>query len=682
MRLKLAFAAALGAAIPSVAAGQDSELTVGPAPQWAQLSEALPVPDGQTGIMFVRRQDVEVNLDADGQSTFIATRTRILQPAALEIGNILIAWNPAAGSPVVHAVKVHRDGAERDVLSESKFEILRREEQLEASVLSGQLTAILRVPDLRVGDELEMAYTLRDQDPVFGAESFGVLALGEAPPPGRMHIALSWSEGQAPQIKIPSGLEPFASRSANRLDIRADNAPIQTAPKDSPPRYSWHRAAQFSDFKSWDAISRRMETLFTTAAKIDKDSSVVQEAARIMAAHGDELARANAALDLVQQQVRYIYVGLDGGNFRPASAEETWQRRYGDCKGKTVLLMALLDEMGISSEPVLVNNSALDDGFDTHLPNPGVFDHVLVRTRIDGKSYWLDGTLPDVSDAQSDPVVPYRWVLPLTKAGAPLEKINFKPFDLPQEMGIYEIDATAGFEEPARLVQTSVVRGIQALGQYLQFSSTTPEQLLTAYRNALVGSTQWNTVESVAYRFDRDTQASILTIAGTGAVEWEDYGSGSRSLSLPGGGFSPPNRRQRSADQDQEAPFYDEPRYSCYATTLRLPEGTDIQNWGFNTTFDTMMYGTVYYRMVERRDDMTIRMVRGSRTETPEISVAQANRDNGRLAKFDNSKSNVSYDPNETMAPWGMLQKVPATYEFDWTKADVPCLPKDVIAGK
>ncbi len=91
MRLKLAFAAALGAAIPSVAAGQDSELKVGPAPQWAQLSEELPVPDGQTGIMFVRRQDVEVNLDDDGQSTFIATRTRILQPAALEIGNILIA---------------------------------------------------------------------------------------------------------------------------------------------------------------------------------------------------------------------------------------------------------------------------------------------------------------------------------------------------------------------------------------------------------------------------------------------------------------------------------------------------------------------------------------------------------------------------------------------------------------
>jgi hypothetical protein len=37
---------------------------------------------------------------------------------------------------------------------------LRREDQLEAAMLDGLLTAVLRVPDLRVGDDLEIAYTV------------------------------------------------------------------------------------------------------------------------------------------------------------------------------------------------------------------------------------------------------------------------------------------------------------------------------------------------------------------------------------------------------------------------------------------------------------------------------------------------------------------------------------------
>src|SRR3546814_8269245 len=96
----------------------------------------------------------------------------------------------------------------------------------------------------------------------------------------------------------------------------------------------------------------------------------------------DLLDRASAALKLVQRDVRYIYVGLGNGNLTPATAEETCQRRYGDCKGKTALLMALLARLGIEAEAVLANNSGGDEGLDGQLPNPGMCDHVLVRARI------------------------------------------------------------------------------------------------------------------------------------------------------------------------------------------------------------------------------------------------------------------------------------------------------------
>lgn len=129
-------------------------------------------------------------------------------------------------------------------------------------------------------------------------------------------------------------------------------------------------------------------------------------------------------------------------------------------------------------------------------------------------------------------------------------------------------------------------------------------------------------------------------------------------------------------------PFYNELNFSCYATTVRLPNGTKTENWGFNSVFDKVIYGRLYYRMMELRDDGTIRMVRGSRIEDQEISPVRANRDNERLRDFDNSKAYISYDPGRTFKPWGKLNSVPATYEFDWIGPQAPCLPDDILKSE
>lgn len=658
---------------------RDEQVFTGPAPDWVEASDPAPVPADATGLVFVRRQDVLVHFDDRGQSIYQGQRIKLLHPRALDAGNLALTWNPAAGAPTVHMLRIHRDGETIDVLANNEFEILRREDQLEQAMLDGLLTAVLQVPDLRVGDELEWAFTSPSHDPTLQDDSFGVLALGPAPPSGRFRLGLSWEEGEEPAVRLTKDLAGLAQRGSHSLKVSLDDPRMLSPPKDAPPRYNWQRVIEYSDFASWPAVSERFGALFAAASQLAPDSPARREAARIAGVHSGALERAQAALELVQQQVRYIYVGLDGGNFDPASADETWQRRYGDCKGKSALLLALLRELGIEAEVVLVNNSGMDDGFDARLPNPGLFDHVLVRARIGGKTYWLDGTLPDVAEAGTRPIMPYRWVLPMTEAGSSLEAIRFEPFALPREMGLYEIDARAGFEQPGRITQTSVKRGIEGLAEYLQFSALTRDQMETSFRGALVGSTQWDAIEAVEYRYDRETQASILTITGTGPVDWEDGGAGEFQLVLPGGGFSPPGRRQRSAEQNQDAPFDVEASYSCYATTVRLPEGTDIENWGFNSVFDTKIYGRLYYRMMERRDDGTIRLVRGARAEESEISPDGVRRDNERLSKFDNSKTNITYDPNRTMDPWGKLTSVPATYEIDWTGPDAPCLPKDVL---
>ena len=184
----------------------------------------------------------------------------------------------------------------------------------------------------------------------------------------------------------------------------------------------------------------------------------------------------------MQQNVRYIYVGLNGGNLTPAAADETWQRRYGDCKAKTVLLLALLRELGIDAQAVLVNTTGMDDGFDQRLASPNLFDHVVVRATLEGRTYWLDGTLPAVVGPGAQPFLPYRWVLPITAQGSTLERRPWTPAARPNLVSLYEIDARTGFDKPARITSTTITRGVAGLEQEMQLSAVTPVQLLSAFR--------------------------------------------------------------------------------------------------------------------------------------------------------------------------------------------------------
>lgn len=678
VRILLSALVSLLFAIAGPVHAANDQVQRGPIPDWVTPSALMPVPEGASGLIFVRRNDFIVHLDAQGQARYIGYRIKVLHPNALQLGNLSIGWKPSDGAATVHAIRIYRGGEMIDVLENTSFEILRREGQLEAASLDGMLTAVLRVPDLRVGDELEVDLTTRSNDPTLGATVAGALMLAPDPPPGRLRLGLNWDEGQEPHLKMTSDLVAVAERSARSIDLRFDNPAMLAPPNDAPPRFRWQRILEYSDFPDWTAISRQFAPLYRQAATLGADSPLKVEARRIAAAHPDPLGRARAALRLVQQEVRYIYVGLDNGNLTPATAEETWRRRYGDCKGKTALLLGLLSELGIEAEPVLVSNAGADDGLEDRLPNPGMFDHVLVRARIDGTHYWLDGTLPPVAEPSPAPILPYRWTLPLTDEGGSIERLEWHPSGRPQEITLYEIDARAGFDQPARITQTTIIRGIAGLQLQAQLSALTPAQLLNGLRQQ-GGGNVWQSIDDARWHYDEAAQASVLTISGPGVVDWDDESNGGRSLILPGGGFNPPERRSRPAEQNQEAPFYNEPMFNCYVTTVRLPETTRASQWSFNSSFNTHFFGRNYYRAFDLRDG-AIRMVRGTRVEQRELDAAAAQRDNARISAFDNTMARISYDPTQSRPEVASGISVPATYEIDWTGNEVPCLSAVAIA--
>lgn len=105
-------------------------------------------------------------------------------------------------------------------------------------------------------------------------------------------------------------------------------------------------------------------------------------------------AKVRTVFDFVKQDVRLVPVGLGLGGFRPQSAEFTLYNRFGDCKAKTALLIAMLRVVGTKAYPVLLlkrNAGTLDAAFPTN-----TFNHVVAF--LPG---YKGGTYLDASDAKS-----------------------------------------------------------------------------------------------------------------------------------------------------------------------------------------------------------------------------------------------------------------------------------------
>ncbi len=616
-----------------------------PAPDWViapPTAADAPLPPGAPVRVLYAEQQVRVT--ADGQEDYQASRMKLLSPEGLAAGNLAVAWSPASEEMIVHRLAIIRGGQTIDILATQKFTVIQRENNLEQSMLDGDLTATLQTAGLQVGDEVEFAATKRHHDTGLGERAEGFLQLPVVGMRGAYRVRLLTPKGSSVSYRATADAPQPAVRDLGNETERQyllTDPDTPTVPEDAPLRYRIARLVQFSDYADWAAVSHAFDPLYVRAGTLAADSPIRAEAARIAATSTDPARRVEAALRLVQDQIRYVYVGLDGGNYRPAAADETWKRRFGDCKAKTVLLIALLREMGIAAEPVLVASKG-GDGIDQRLPTPGLFDHVVVRATVAGKPIWLDGTrLGDRTLATLDPPGS-RWALPLRTGSVALEMIAPRPPRVPTRIDVVEIDASAGFDKPGRYHIQQTLRGDEIFGMRAQLAgvaASDANKLLATYWRQQMPDVE---PSRTGWRFDDDNRLLVLDMEGEGKVDWDGDDKDGHTHYLFSGGFSPPNERKRPKDQPQDAPFAnDYPAFTCSATTVKVPPAGKGLHWSFSSRpMDRSLGGVAYWRIASF-DGQTARMVRSYRVDVPEISAADAAALNAAIPDFDNSKSYV-----------------------------------------
>jgi Domain of Unknown Function with PDB structure (DUF3857)/Transglutaminase-like superfamily len=667
---------AIALALMAHASAGNKEVQYTEVPTWVMplpTPTDSPTPDGAP--FRVIYSDNQIHLGPNGFEAYQAYRLKILKPDALSAGNITVSWSPDAGDAKVHYLRIIRGKDVIDVLKTTKFQVLQREGFLEQAALNGQLTAALQSPGLQVGDELEFSGTIRTKDPTLGDHLFGFAQLPATGLPGTFRMRVAWPKTSnlhwraSPDV---TGVTPRAVNGEMELLYELRDPHSAVVADGAPARVNVRRFLEVSDFDSWSDVSRRMWPLFDKAAVLARNSPVRAEIAQIATAQTDPVRRMAAALQLVQDRIRYVYIGLNGGNFTPATADQTWDRKFGDCKAKTSLLLAILRELGIRGEPVLVN-SAGGDGINERLPTPGFFDHVVVRVNLDDKTYWLDGTR--LGDSTLEPPLNLRWILPLRAAGSDLERAPSKPPRSPDTIVVMDVDTTKGFDQKAVIRIQQILRGDSARNGAFRIKAMSAEDADKAVRAYWRQSDGWIEQDTAGWNYDERQGLLVLTLTGQGKVDWTGDDAGGRSLNIFGAGFTPPNEYHRPKEQDQTAPWVtDYPTYHCWVTAIHLPAANSSWKWDYDSdSVNSQMGGTHYWRVADLREGV-MRTVMSRRVDVPEITAAQAEEVNQQLPKFNNSMSRVYQIASGTDASTHPSRQLPPfNAATDWTRPDTAC---------
>ena len=116
----------------------------------------------------------------------------------------------------------------------------------------------------------------------------------------------------------------------------------------------------------------------------------------------------------VAQDFRYVSLSLGIGSYRPRTPEEVFRTRYGDCKDKATLFIALARRIGLRAHPVLLR---VQSDPDPSLPSVLHFDHMIAAVERDDGDLFVDLTAEYTPLGELPPPVQGRFALVVHEDG-------------------------------------------------------------------------------------------------------------------------------------------------------------------------------------------------------------------------------------------------------------------------
>lgn len=472
--------------LPSLLRGQPAGVHLQPPAEWVRQTEWRRTPststtnqaEGSHYLLFERQIHAELKEEFERSVQLMRNEAGVQ-----DSGNLTASFDPNYQQLFLHRVQIHRNGQVLNRLDKSKIKTIQPESGLDNHLFTGRKTAVLFVEDLRVGDVLEHSFTIRGVNPAIGDHFATRLLFQSGVPVDRQHFRVVWPFDRPLHQRLHrSELAPLRTPLAKGMEHVWNFTNLVALPYEdgTPMTFEPYPYCELSDFDDWASVVKWALPLYSgPETNLPPGLQKILDQWRLDIPSDEE--RARLALQMVQDDLRYTGLELGPDSYRPASVAETFERRFGDCKGKALLLCTMLRAMNIEAWPVLVN-TLLRDAITRQLPSPFRFDHVIVKLKLHDRPIWVDPTISHQGGALTNRyLTPLGHGLVVQPGVSALEEIPVSP--APGRQHTLSTFRVVDYDSPALYSVTTTYHGRSADDMREELARQDREALLKNYLN-------------------------------------------------------------------------------------------------------------------------------------------------------------------------------------------------------
>jgi tetratricopeptide (TPR) repeat protein len=338
--------------------------------------------------------------DAQGHSTRTERLIfRIVDQSAVDDWSTVEAeWAPwYEEKPVIAARVISKSGAVAMLDAKAVTEAPARDASLD--IFSDNRIFRAPLPSMAAGSIVEQVITWKDRNPLFDTGTSGRMQFGRFAPVQQTRFVIDAPSSLPIRFVNKTSIAEKKDEKDGQQSIVYESGRLEALENlewNLPYDESSVPFVAFSTGKSWQELAARYSEIVEkqiAAADTSPAKAGAPFAAFLKDAIGSSTDRneiINKALAAIEKNVRYAGVEVGEGSIVPRVPSQVINLKYGDCKDKATLLVAMLRAAGLKANVGLLRAGT---GLDVHpdLPSLSEFNHVIVRVEGD-QPMWIDPT--------------------------------------------------------------------------------------------------------------------------------------------------------------------------------------------------------------------------------------------------------------------------------------------------
>jgi tetratricopeptide (TPR) repeat protein/transglutaminase-like putative cysteine protease len=355
-----------------------------------QAAAAVPVKPGVDAVVLHEEQVSVFEADGRATTTYYLVFKVVTQQGAEAWADVSLGWEPwHEEHPTIKARVITPDQTEHTLDAKTIVDAPARTQD---KIYSDRRMLRAPLPAMAPGAIVEEEFVNQESAPLFGAGIADQFYLGRRVPVLKARLVLDAPASLPLQYRLEGlpDLKPQRTEQNGRVRLVFEAGPVDAltdVPEYLPSDVTAYPHVTFSTGASWQAVA---EAYSKIADERIAAADLREQAKGLIAGKTSREEKIAALMQELNRHVRYTGIEFGEAAIVPHSPTETWNRKYGDCKDKSLLLVSLLRAAGVPAYIALLN-AGFDFDVEADLPGMGLFDHAIVY--VPGNpDFWIDAT--------------------------------------------------------------------------------------------------------------------------------------------------------------------------------------------------------------------------------------------------------------------------------------------------